>query len=132
VKALPLRIGPDEDLRSALEARAGDAGFVIAGVGSLHVAALRFAGRKDAQAMEGPLEILTLSGSLSKDGAHLHMSVSDSAGNVRGGHVGYGCRVRTTAEVLMADLPGWSFTREPDAATGYPELVIVPRPSIDE
>ena len=65
MKALPLRIGPDEDLRRALEARGGDAAFVVAGIGSLHAASLRFAGRKEAQVLEGPLEILTLSGSLS-------------------------------------------------------------------
>ena len=82
--------------------------------------------------LEGPLEILTLSGSLGADGAHLHMSVADAAGTVSGGHVGYGCRVRTTAEVLLADLPGWSFTRERDGATGYPELVVRSRPAVDE
>lgn len=32
--------------------------------------------------------------------------------------------VLTTAEVLLALLPDWQFTREPDAATGYDELVI--------
>ena len=132
MKALPLRIDPDEDLRRALEARGGSAAFVIAGIGSLHAASLRFAGRKDAQVLEGPLEILTLSGSLSADGAHLHMSVADSTGKVNGGHVAYGCRVRTTAEVLLADLPGWSLTRERDAATGYPELVVHSRPAADE
>jgi uncharacterized protein len=34
-----------------------------------------------------------------------------------------GCIVRTTAEVLIAWLDGWSFAREPDAATGCAELV---------
>jgi predicted DNA-binding protein with PD1-like motif len=32
--------------------------------------------------------------------------------------------VRTTAEVLLALLPEWAFSREPDAATGYDELVV--------
>jgi hypothetical protein len=31
--------------------------------------------------------------------------------------------VRTTAEILLALLPEWEFVREPDAATGYDELV---------
>jgi hypothetical protein len=26
---------------------------------------------------------------------------------------------------LLALLPGWAFTREPDAATGFDELVVV-------
>ena len=32
--------------------------------------------------------------------------------------------VLTTAEVLLALLPDWQFTREPDAGTGYDELVV--------
>jgi hypothetical protein len=34
-----------------------------------------------------------------------------------------GCIVLTTAEVLLALLPDWQFTREPDALTGYDELM---------
>jgi uncharacterized protein len=52
------------------------------------------------------------------------MSVADSDGRVMGGHVAQGCIVRTTAEVLLLPLPEWSFTREPDSATGFAELVI--------
>lgn len=37
-----------------------------------------------------------------------------------------GCTVRTTAEVLLALLPDWRLSREPDAATGYDELVVRP------
>gem|GEM_PF-5074806 len=35
-----------------------------------------------------------------------------------------GCIVRTTAEVLLGLLHGWKFSHEPDALTGYSELVI--------
>jgi len=52
--------------------------------------------------------------------------VSDAQGAVIGGHVAYGCIVRTTAEVLLALLPDWRFNREHDAATGYDELVVQP------
>jgi predicted DNA-binding protein with PD1-like motif len=38
--------------------------------------------------------------------------------------VAQGCIVLTTAEVLLALLPDWRFTREPDARTGYDELVV--------
>ncbi len=47
-------------------------------------------------------------------------------GRVSGGHVSYGCIVRTTAEVLLLLLPEWSFSREPDSATGFAELVVRP------
>ena len=43
-----------------------------------------------------------------------------------GGHVAYGCTVRTTAELLLFLLPEWSFIREMDPATGFAELVVRP------
>jgi predicted DNA-binding protein with PD1-like motif len=74
----------------------------------------------------GDLEILTLAGTISEDGSHLHMSVANAEGWVFGGHIAYGCAVRTTAEVLLLLLPEWSFTRELDPRTGFAELVIRP------
>lgn len=123
---VPVRLHPGDDLRRALEAAIppGESAFVVAGIGSLVEARLRFADRREAQTVAGPLEIVSLSGTLTPDGAHLHMAVSDDDGRVTGGHVGHGNIVRTTAEVLLAPLPGWSLTREPDAATGYDELVV--------
>ena len=120
-----LRLQPGDDLRSALEAR-GRTGFVIAGIGSLSQAQLRLAGEPHPTCIDGPLEILTLSGSLTPDGAHLHASVADRSGRVLGGHVCTGCEVRTTAELLIAPLPAGSLARAVDAATGYPELVVRP------
>lgn len=65
-----------------------------------------------------------MSGTLTRDGAHLHMAVADEQGRVLGGHVCYGNTVRTTAEVLLAGLSEWSLTREHDTGTGYRELVV--------
>lgn len=118
-----LRLNPGDDLRGALEARAST-GFVVAGIGSLSHAQLRFAGEPGPTRIEGPLEILTLSGSLSPAGAHLHVSLSDAAGRVLGGHVCAGCEVLTTAELLIAPLPAGSLSRAFDPVTGYAELVI--------
>jgi predicted DNA-binding protein with PD1-like motif len=126
----PLRLAPGEDLRSALEALLrGDkltAAFVVAGIGSLSRAAIRFAGRARADIREGNFEIVSLSGSLSRDGAHLHAALADENGRVFGGHVAAGCVVRTTAEILVVELPGWEMSRQTDPATGYPELHITP------
>jgi hypothetical protein len=123
----PLRLHPGADLRRALEAalleRGCEAAFVLGGIGSLGQAQLRLAGAALALALDGPLEVLALSGSVAANGSHLHASLSDAQGRVLGGHLGYGCSVRTTAEVLLALLPQWRFAREPDAATGYDELV---------
>jgi hypothetical protein len=125
---LPIRLSPGADLRRALEdlaaGQAVESAFVVAGIGSLVEASLRYAGEATESKIAGPLEILSVSGTLSPSGAHLHMSVSNAAGRVFGGHVGYGNTLRTTAEVLLALLPEWSLTREHDAATGFNELVV--------
>lgn len=52
------------------------------------------------------------------------MSVAGADGRVSGGHVAPGCIVRTTAELLVALLPGHAFARQLDDTTGYPELAI--------
>jgi predicted DNA-binding protein with PD1-like motif len=123
-----LRLNPGDDLRQALDAALAAsgqrAGFVVAGIGSLLAAQLRYAGAPEPTAFAGDIEILTLSGSLSADGSHLHMSMSDARGQVYGGHVSPGCIVRTTAEIVVAFLPEVSFGRALDAATGYAELTI--------
>ncbi|MBD8533106.1 MULTISPECIES: PPC domain-containing DNA-binding protein [unclassified Massilia] len=128
MRALPVRLRPGQDLRGALGTVLAEhgvaAGFVLQGIGSLSVARIRFAGREEITELRGDLEILTLSGSLSPDGAHLHISVSDAAGRVFGGHVAAGCIVRTTAEILVALLPDHAFSRELDTESGWDELMI--------
>jgi predicted DNA-binding protein with PD1-like motif len=125
---LPIRLSPGADLRRALEEAAGGQGpgsaFVVAGIGSLIDARLRYAGETAECQLAGPWEIVSLSGTLGPSGAHLHMSIADASGHVVGGHVGYGNTVRTTAEILLAPLPDWSLTRVHDAATGFNELVV--------
>lgn len=132
MKALPVRLTPGQDLRAALEAAVQAqncrAAFVLSGIGSLSTAGIRLAGAEQPMRLTGEMEILTLSGTVAVDGgktsSHMHMAVSTATGQVLGGHVAPGCIVRTTAEVLLALLPDWQFTREPDAATGYNELVL--------
>lgn len=130
MRAVPLRLHPGDDLRAVLGealARHGvAAGFVLQGIGSLSVAQLRYAGQPESSTVGGDLEILSLAGSLAPQGAHLHMAVADAQGRVLGGHVCAGCIVRTTAEVLLALLPGQVFGRAFDAATGFAELSIAP------
>ena len=128
MRVLPIRLASGTDLRLGLEQVLADqgakAGWVLSGIGSLSVAPLRLAGQEELTILEGDLEILTLSGSLSPDGAHLHISLADSQGRVSGGHLAMGATVRTTAEVLVALLPACSFRRELDPSTGFRELII--------
>jgi len=119
-------------LRAALEvavlAESCRAAFVLSGISSLSTAGIRLAGADQPTRLTGEMEILTLSGTVAADSrktsSHMHMAISNAAGQVLGGHVAPGCIVRTTAEVLLALLPDWQFSREPDTQTGYEELVI--------
>src|SRR5262245_31727485 len=100
-----LRLRPGADLRSSLEefvaAEGLAAGFILSAVGSLSRASLRYAGKDDAALIVRSLELVSLCGTLSPQGCHLHASVSDDAGSVLGGHVLKGCIVRTTAEIVV-------------------------------
>jgi predicted DNA-binding protein with PD1-like motif len=88
---------------------------------------LRIPARADLrETLAGDFEILGLGGSLPPDGPHLRIAVADAAGKVTGGHMGPGCVVRTTAEVLVMLLPGHRFSRETGPATGYKELFVGP------
>jgi len=127
-----LRLAPGEDLRSALHAwsQAAAAGpvpvqaaCVLSAVGSLTRATLRYANAPTGTAIDGPLELLTLSGTLGVGGVHLHASVSDADGKVLGGHLMPGCNVRTTAEIVLGLLPGHVFDRAHDPMTGFLELL---------
>jgi predicted DNA-binding protein with PD1-like motif len=128
MEALPLRLHPGADLRGAVEQALRDhgaaAGYLLQGIGSLSVAQIRYAGLAQPTELLGDLEILTVAGSVAPNGAHLHMMLSDARGRVFGGHVGHGCIVRTTAELLLALLPAHRFAREHDAVTGFAELEI--------
>jgi predicted DNA-binding protein with PD1-like motif len=132
---LPLRLQPGCDLRREIElavnALPEQSGFVLSGIGSLTQASLRFAGAESPTLLVEPLEVLSLAGSITPEGAHLHASVSTASGRVFGGHLGYGCLVRTTAEVLVAVLPEWKLSREHDSLSGYKELAIARRSDSD-
>jgi len=128
-----LRLNPGDDLRAELQSafkdlqnRGHQAACIISAVGSLSRAVLRHAAEPQGSVLDEPLELISLSGTLSADGPHLHASVADARGQMRGGHVMPGCTVRTTAEIVLALLPGWAFHRAPDARTGFMELVAQP------
>ena len=128
-----LRLLPGEDLLATLAAavmqRGIKAGWIAGVVGSLSQAALRFAGEPDSTLLTGAFEIIALSGTLDAEGGHLHLSVADAQGLMRGGHVMPGCIVRTTCELIIGELDELMFTRESCSLSGYDELVITFRNS---
>ncbi|MEO6322972.1 MAG: PPC domain-containing DNA-binding protein [Polaromonas sp.] len=131
-----LRLQPGDDLRAELQSTFSElqgtgcrAACVISAVGSLSRAVLRYAAQPQGAVQDEALELVTLSGTLSPDGPHLHACVADALGQMRGGHVMPGCRVRTTAEIVLVLLPGWAFSRAHDAGTGFMELQVERMPS---
>ena len=130
LKTYALRLKPGDDLRQQLTAFVQQnhiaAGTMITCVGSLTVATLRLANQEGPSVYKGHFEIVSLVGTLSTNGSHLHLAVSDSTGRTIGGHLLDGCRVYTTAEIVLGELPAMDFRRETDATFGYQELVVRP------
>ena len=132
MRAHAVRLTPGADLKSELqrltEAHALRAGCIVTCVGSLNRARLRMpgvAGDPDAFAtFEEPLEIVSLSGTLGRDGLHLHISLSRRDGSCVGGHLVEGCIINTTAELVIGELADVEFKRSLDPATGYDELSV--------
>ena len=122
-----LRLLPGEDVRGTLTTWCTDQGIaaavIVSAVGSLSVANLRYGGRSEGSLIAGDLEVCSLSGTLSKHGLHLHLSVADGDGRMSGGHLLSGSLVRTTLELAVQELGGVRLLRRHDERTGYEELV---------
>ena len=122
------RLLPGQDLRREIEqvVHRQDirAGWIVTAVGSLVEYNLRFANQSVGTRQSGHFEIVSLVGTLSIDGCHLHMSVSDELGQTIGGHLLEGCKVYTTVEVVIAATDKYVFKRENDGSTPWKELQI--------
>jgi predicted DNA-binding protein with PD1-like motif len=123
-----LRLVPGEDLRASVItfARGNNiaAAFILSCAGSLAQTSIRFANQKATAVKNGFFEIISLNGTLSKDGCHLHIAIANEKGEVIGGHVMDGNIINTTAEIVIGEIPGLVFSREHDRTTGYAELKI--------
>ena len=82
MQPLPLKLAPGSDLRLSLEElaqRDGISGFVLGVVGNLTKASFQCPGQAEPTVLEGDLEVITLNGTFSPEGVHLHLSLSDGA-----------------------------------------------------
>lgn len=68
-------------------------------------------------------EVLSLVGTLSPEGLHLHASLGDESGAVSGGHL-VRATVHTTAEIVVGVARSLTFSRKMDPGTGFKELVV--------
>jgi uncharacterized protein len=122
------RLKPGQDLKVELDqlahAQGWEAACVLTCVGSLTTAVLRFANQPDGTVLKGHFEIVSLTGVFSVHGSHYHISISDEQGRTYGAHLLEGCKVYTTAELVIGLLPGLQFLRTPCPESGYDELEV--------
>jgi predicted DNA-binding protein with PD1-like motif len=100
------------------------AGCVLSGVGSLTHVTLRFADQDNYTNFDGHFEIVSITGTVSIHGSHLHLSVSAEDGKTIGGHLDSGCKIYTTAEIVLAVFDDVIYKREYAEDSGYEELVV--------
>jgi predicted DNA-binding protein with PD1-like motif len=125
---LSLKLNPEHDLKKELqffcENNQIQAGCIVSGIGSLKKAKLRLANSSNFYESVSFFEIVSLSGSLSVNGCHIHISISDKEGNIKGGHLVEGNIIYTTAEIVILKLNDQTYEREFDSITGFKELKI--------
>ena len=122
------RLTPGHDLFDSIEEfvreRNIEAGCVVSAVGSLTHATLRLANREFFTEYDGYFEIVSMTGVVSVYGSHLHISFSDGDGKTIGGHLVSGCKIYTTAEIVILAFENEIYKREFAADSGYDELVV--------
>lgn len=122
------RLSPGQDLYHSIEMfvqdRKIEAGCVLSGVGSLTHATLRFANQEIHNEATGHFEIVSITGTVSVHGSHVHVSVSDEQGRTLGGHLVPGCIIYTTAEIVILEFDDLIYKREFAEDSGYEELVV--------
>lgn len=130
MKQLTFRLKSGELLKENIETRTKDikAGVLLSIVGGLENAVLRMAGSTpDKQIIKEwseKFEIVSGTGTISRDGCHIHLSLSDKNGNVIGGHLKDGCKVMFTTEIVIGIFEDVTYKRIYDNETGFKELKI--------
>ncbi len=121
-----VRLLPNEDLKVRIAQICAEkqikAGCILSSVGSLKKLKLRLANTEARLEILENFEILSLNGTVSMDGIHLHMAASNKVGQVFGGHLLDDNIVYTTCELVIVELSDAVFTRESDQSTGFKEI----------
>jgi len=128
MKTIVRRLTAGRDLKTEIEKiivqEKVEAGVILSSVGCVSRARFRLADGRSIKSMEEPLEILSVNGTLSRNGCHLHVTYGDTTGRAWGGHLTEGNIVNTTCELVIGIVESKRFNREYDETTGYKELLI--------
>jgi uncharacterized protein len=123
-----IRLKPGQDLKKSLtdfvREKQITASWIVSGIGSLTQTNIRYANQQEGVIQKGYFEILSLSGTMSIHGSHLHICVADERGICMGGHLLDGNIINTTAEIIIGESSDLLFTREKDGTTEWEELQI--------
>lgn len=127
-KVHAFRLKPGQDLKQEIQKLVTEkqikAGWISTCAGSLTQYNIRFANQPNGSIDTGHFEIVSLTGTVSINGSHIHISISDSSGKTIGGHLMDGCKVYTTAEMVILSSDGLVFKREKDGTTPWEELQV--------
>lgn len=127
-KTHAFRLKPGQDLKNEIlqyvKEKQIKAGWVSTCVGSLTNYNIRFANQPEGSSGSGHFEIVSLTGTVSVNGSHLHISISDSSGKTIGGHLLDSNIVYTTAEIVLLSSDDFIFKREKDGSTEWEELQV--------
>lgn len=127
--AFRLKTGSDlkKEIESYVKANNIRAGWIGCGIGSLTDYNIRFANQQEGSKSSGHFEIVSLAGTLSVNGSHIHISISDSNGKTIGGHLLDENLIYTTVEIVIQESDEFLFAREKDGSTSWKELQIKKR-----
>jgi uncharacterized protein len=127
-KAHAFRLKPGQDLKKEIlqyvKEKQIKAGWVSTCVGSLTNYNIRFANQPEGNSGAGHFEIVSLTGTVSVNGSHIHISISDSTGKTIGGHLLDSNIVYTTAEIVILSSDDFIFKRAKDGSTEWEELQV--------
>jgi predicted DNA-binding protein with PD1-like motif len=122
------RLKPGQDLKQSIDSfvkvNQMHAGWIATCVGSLTEYNIRFANQEKGYSDKGHFEIVSLVGTVSVNGSHIHLCIADSTGKTIGGHLLDGCKIYTTAEIVITESKEFIFTREKDGSTPWEELQV--------
>jgi uncharacterized protein len=123
-----IRLKPGQDVKQEIQKLVNEkqitAGWISTCVGSLTHYSIRFANQPNAVSDSGHFEVVSLVGTVSINGSHLHIGISDSTGKTTGGHLMDGNKIYTTAEIVIQTSSDFIFKRENDGTTPWEELKV--------
>jgi uncharacterized protein len=129
MKTHTFRLKPNQDFFESIEAFVQknniEAGCILSAVGSFTHVRLKLANKDYLTEYDGHFEIVSATGTVSIHGSHIHISFSDGNGKTVGGHLVSGCKIYTTAEIVLAEFEDVVYKRELlENDSGYEELVV--------